>query len=355
MSTPLKVLTGIAVLFVVGAIALMTLFTRIQPWHYGVKQNLIAKEIAEVDSTTGFVLRIPGVHTWHMIDRRTHFVTFADVDRDSSLGRTRPSLVFRTKDNNTVTYDLTVTYKVKDGEAHMLVREGNAKRYKELVVGIIESTMRSELAQLSSEEVFSTDQRIKVGNDALPALGEALEEYHVVPDAVLIRAIRFEPNYEAKLQAKQLTYQELELARAQRVVEDERGKTETKAAEIEAAVKELTGDRDKLLQQVSSDNLVAIAEVEAEANIYDRETRARADATYETAVANGTLALEQAEALRNELRNRALDTTGGRIYLAQQAAENLDFESVTLNSNDPRVPSVIDIGAMVRLLVGEDD
>ena len=196
MSTPLKVLTGIAVLFVVGAIALMTLFTRIPPWHYGVKQHLIAKEIAEVDSTTGFVLRIPGVHTWHMIDRRTHFVTFADVDRDSSLGRTRPSLVFRTKDNNTVTYDLTVTYKVKDGEAHMLVREGNAKRYKELVVGSIESTMRSELAQLSSEEVFSTDQRIKVGNDALPALGEALEAGE---DAVSLRGDREEVTAELQV------------------------------------------------------------------------------------------------------------------------------------------------------------
>ena len=72
-------------------------------------------------------------------------------------------------------------------------------------------------------------------------------------------------------------------------------------------------------------------------------------------MANGNLAIEKAEALRNELRNKALDTTGGRIYLAQQAAENLDFESVTLNSNDPRVPSVIDIDAMVRLLVGSGE
>ena len=105
---------------------------------------------------------------------------------------------------------------------------------------------------------------------------------------------------------------------------------------------------------VRSNNEVEIAKIEAEANVYDKRIRAEADAAFETSIANGKLAIEKAEALRNELRNKALDTKGGRIFLAQKAAENLEFESVTLNSNDPRVPSVIDIGAMVRLLVGDE-
>ena len=93
----------------------------------------------------------------------------------------------------------------------------------------------------------------------------------------------------------------------------------------------------------------------AEAEVYSKTTRADADATYEELVADGGLAIAKAEALRNELRNKALDTKGGRIFLARQAAENLQFEHVTLNSNDPNVPTVIDIGAMVRLLIGEPD
>ena len=63
----------------------------------------------------------------------------------------------------------------------------------------------------------------------------------------------------------------------------------------------------------------------------------------------------KAEALRDKLKNAALDTVGGRILQARDAAENLNFQSVTLNSNDPRVPSVIDIDALVRLLVGSED
>ena len=89
----------------------------------------------------------------------------------------------------------------------------------------------------------------------------AKSKNYLEPEQVLIRAVRFQNSYEAKLQAKQLTYQELQLAQSQRLVEDERGKTESKSAEIEAAEKELRGDRDKELQTVRSENEVAIAGV----------------------------------------------------------------------------------------------
>ena len=54
------------------------------------------------------------------------------------------------------------------------------------------------------------------------------------------------------------------------------------------------------------------------------------------------------------MRNQALNTLGGRIYLARLAAENLRFESVTLNSNDPAIPSILDVDGLVKMLVGED-
>ena len=100
---------------------------------------------------------------------------------------------------------------------------------------------------------------------------------------------------------------------------------------------------------------MAVAKILAEAEVYDKTTRARADADYETLVADGNLAIAKAEALRDELRNRALATRGGRILLAKQAAENLRLESVTLNSNDPAVPTVLDIGALVDLLIGSEE
>ncbi len=49
---------------------------------------------------------------------------------------------------------------------------------------------------------------------------------------------------------------------------------------------------------------------------------------------------------------KALATSGGRLWLARQAAENLNIRTVTLNSNDPSVPSVLDLDGMVKLLMG---
>jgi hypothetical protein len=40
------------------------------------------------------------------------------------------------------------------------------------------------------------------------------------------------------------------------------------------------------------------------------------------------------------------------MMLARRAAENLNIRQVTLNSNDPRVPSVLDLDDLVKLLIG---
>ncbi len=342
------VLTGFLIL-----LAVVTMTVRIHPGEYGVKQNLLGGGVIEQDYTTGLGLRIPFVHSWHFIDRRTHFVTFAENDRDTTQGQSRPALEIRTKDNNLATYDLSVTYHVIPDAAHKLVMNGQKEIYRDRVVTTLESVMREELAQLSSEEIFSTDARLRIAEDSLPLLKAAMAEFNVEPEQVLIRAVRFPAGYEERLQDKQLTYQERDLAEAQKLLEDQKAITQTKEAEILAAEKELRGDWDKRLQTVTSQNQVDVAQILAEADVYDKRTRAEAEAASATSIANGQLAIDKAEALRNELRNQALDTVGGRIFLAQQAAENLTFESVTLNSNDPNVPSVIDLDAMVKLLVGD--
>ena len=355
MNTIAKVFLSVVGVLVIGALILTTLFVRIHPWEYGVKQQLLGNGVVERDFGTGFVLRIPGVHEWHRIDRRTHFVTFSSILQRTELGMNKSALVIRTKDNNLATYDLSVTYRVKEGSAYKIVKDRKKDIYKSRVVDNIESTMREELAQLSSEEIFSTETRLRIAEEALPRLAESLAEFQCVPDQVLIRAVRFQDGYEARLQAKQLTYQKTELAESQRAVEDQSAITQTMEAEILAAAKQRRGEWDKRIQQARSENEVKIATVNAKANIYNQKTRADASAAYEISIAEGNLAIEKAGALRDTLRNKALDTKGGRIYLAQKAAENLNFESVTLNSNDPRVPSVIDIGAMVKLLIGDDE
>jgi regulator of protease activity HflC (stomatin/prohibitin superfamily) len=352
MKSLARIIITVAGLFLLGVLAITFLTVRIEPWQLGVKQNQIAGGFAERDFGTGFRLSIPGMHVWHVLERRTHFVTFGDERSEFSMADQQPPLEIRTKDNNLATYDVTVMYRIKDGEAHLIVAEGNKLSYRDRVLTTVESVLREGLAELASEQTYSTDERMRVVAKITPELTEALAGNHVVPEEILIRAISFPEGYEQRLQEKQLTYQTRELAEATKFVENQRAITLTRSAEIAAAEKTLSGDFDKQLQQLRSTNEVKVAEVLAAADVYDRGTRAQADARYTTAVAEGRLSIETAEALRDELRNAALDTVGGRIFLAQKAATNLQFESITLNSNDPRVPSVIDLDGLVRLLIG---
>ena len=351
----MKIFVSLLSFLIFVAVVSALLFERVPPATIGVKQNLWGGGVVESDHTTGYHLGITGYHKWHFLDRRTHFLTFANNNgKASGMGRTMPALELRTKDNNIASYDVTVTYRIIPGEAHRIVKDGLKTRYRDLVVATVESVLREELAQLSSEDLYSSEKRLAIAQAATPLLKVAMEQYFVEPLSILIRAVNFPPAYEGKLQEKQLTYQKRLLAEAERRVEEQKAITETKAAEILAAAKELQGDRDKDLQEVRSQTQVDIAGILAVAQVYDRRVRAEADAEYERMVADGNLAVQKAEALRNELRNQALDTVGGRIFLAQQAAKNLRIEHVTLNSNDPTIPSVLHVDELVDLLVGDD-
>ncbi|MCP3919492.1 MAG: SPFH/Band 7/PHB domain protein [bacterium] len=347
---------GIVGLALVGFVLFLALFERVPPATIAVKQSLFGGGgINEVDYEMGFHIGITGVHKWHYLDRKTHFLTYAHVHGRSRgrVGDAKPALNIRTKDNNMAFFDLTVTYRIIPGRGFEIVKQGNQHKYRDQADISVQTVMRAELAKLASEEIYSSDTRLGVVERAMPALIREMEVYRLEPIAVLIRAVTFPDQYEDKLKEKQLTYQKRLLALSQTGVEDQQAKTDGLAAEIEASEKELQGDWDKKLQEARSNNEVRIAEILAEAEKYEKATRAEAEADYETFIAEGNLAIAKAEALRNELRNQALDTVGGRIYLARQAAENLQFEHVTLNSNDPAIPSILDIEEMVRLLMGQ--
>ena len=122
--------------------------------------------------------------------------------------------------------------------------------------------------------------------------------------------------------------------------------------EIEAAEKKLTADWDKKLQEETSKYEVLIAEIDAGARVYEARVKADAEAEAVALEAQGQLDVDKARALRDVLRNDILNSRGGDIYLALIAAEKMRISSITLNSNDPRVPIILDLDAMAELLVG---
>ena len=351
-----KLVVGVAVLAVAG-VALAALVTeRIPPAVIGVKQNQIAGGIAERDYGTGYHMGISGVHKWYRLDGRVHFVTFSR-ERLGKIGSDTntdfaSSLEIRTSDNNTASLDVTMTYRIQPGAGWKLVQSGLHLQYRDRVRDVIAGLLREELSKLSPEDFVSTDVRLQRVEETMPLVREQLAQYYVEPISLLIRAVRFPAEYEQKLQLKQLTRQSSELAKAREKQERQRLITDGYEKETEAREKRLRGEWEVRLQEERSANQVRIAEILADARIYTQTTRAEAEANYVASIAEGELEVARAEALRDELRNAALDTKGGRILLAKQAADNLDIRDVTLNSNDPGVPTVLDIGELVELLIG---
>ena len=348
-------LTVFGVTLLTVAVAVM-LTEKVPPATIGVKQYMWGGGIVGQDHEMGYHLGITGYHRWHFLDQRTHFVTFSRDRRPSSFNhQEQPSLEIRTRDNNTAAVDVTVTYRITPGEGHKIVQGALKEAYHDRVKSTVEGVLREELAHLSPEDFVSTEIRMQRAQSILPVLAEAMSAFHVTPETILIRAVRFPPEYEDKLQKKQLTRQLAKLAPAKQAVEEQLQVTGTIEKQTEAMVKTNRAEWDKALQTMSSNNEVAMARVMAEARVYDETTRAEADRDYLKLLATGELAMAKAEALRNELRNVALDTRGGRIFLGIEAARNLQIDSVTLNSNDPSVPTIIELQKLVEILIGEPE
>jgi regulator of protease activity HflC (stomatin/prohibitin superfamily) len=316
------------------------------------------------DHGAGIAWGISGFHRWHYLPTQTQFISFSKdsaeemrsmADSGSALRVEdwQPAIDVRTKDNNTVSIDVTVNYRIIPGQGHRILEESLKNAYRDRVRSQVTGVLREELAKLSSEEYQSTEKRIARTEETLTVLRRELAEFFVEPLDVFIRQVYFPADYERKLQEKQYLNQRKLLDFALTGQATQQTEVAKFQKQTEKEVKSLTQEWEKRIQTVKSEMQVHIAGIQAAAEVYARETRAQGEAERDIAIANGKLAVEKAEALRDELRNAALDTRGGRIRLALDAVENLRIPRVVLNSDDPAVPMLLDLDRMTELLVGE--
>lgn len=324
-------------------------FQPIPPGAVGVKQiNFGGGGILPRDHETGLAFGLRGYHSWHFVDRRTRVLSFAW----ESEGGEHPMLEVRTRDGNVAQVGACIPWRVRPGEAHRLVQQGLKTAYPQRTRATIEKVLLQGLASLSTDELASTEARLAKVEEILPKLNALLSEYHVEAESILITQVWFGGEYEKKLQQKQLTHQAALLSEAGKQVDQQRQAAELFKLDIDASEKSIRADMDKAIEERFAAGRMRIAEIQSEAKYYAKTRRAAAQVEYDKLLAEGDRALAQAEGLKESLTNESLDTHGGRLLLARQAAENLNIKQVTLNSNDPRVPSVLDLDELVRLLIG---
>ncbi len=338
---------GVLAFFVGGAFAICT--HRVPPGVIAVRHSrFFSKGVEPSDYTMGMHFGLRGFHDWHYLPARTCFLTYANKPLKGEL----PLLKVRTKDSNVARVGVTVAYRIIEGQGHELVAQGSKESYTAGVRATVEKILLQELANLSSADFTATDTRLSRAASTLEVLNRELRANHVQAENVVINSVYFPGDYEMKLQETQLLAQQTIMNRALVSYENAKQDVGIEKASIESAERDKRGEYEVMMEQDRADAEREIASIRSEFMKYRGDREGQAMAEYDQLVAEGEAAMGRANAYRTKKFADVYRTPGGRMYLASIAAANLNIEDVTLNANDPDVPSILNLDELVGLLVG---
>lgn len=337
-----KLLYVIAALVALAAafkgVMLHLFFQRVPVATYGVQQHLFGDGgVVEADKLTGLHASFHPLYRWHLLDARMHVVHF--VGRQDSHPqvstniRVRDTMHIRTKDNNIAYVDVSILYHIRPGAAYKIVQDGLQRAYQDRAQSTMEGVLRGELAQLSSEDYQDTEKRLDIQNAILPLLNDQLDAFYLEAVAVLIRRLQFRPEYESKLQDKQLQKQLSKLEEAKLGQFEEERVTKGLEQKITAEVKIARSEVERTLQELRSQNEIEVAQITAEKVLYQKQIEAEANRIFTEAQAKANLMLQLEEARRIEGRAAALGEPGGDYYNMMVAIKGLTFDRIVVNSN----------------------
>lgn len=341
----LAVAAGIAL---VALLADATCFLAVPHGFVGVKQTDFGdRGIVERDYPPGLVLRLPFLESGHLVDARPQVMSFGGEASGNA-----PLLEVRTREGDVVQVGASVIYRVRKGEAWKLVADGLKGAWKQRVRATAEATLPRELGQLSAVEIATSETRLACAERLREEMDRTLAGEHLEVLAVLVTEVKFGPEYEKKLQAKQLSVQQERLREAAAEAEALRAQNELAEQEIENSTRAIAAEWDARIAERAARGRGEIATIRTETKFYSDTRRAAGTAEHDRLVMEGDRTMTRAVALKESLMRKALAGGGGRYWLARRAAENLNIRQVTLDPGDPGVPSVLDLDEMVRLLVG---
>jgi hypothetical protein len=378
------------------------LVATVPPGMVGVRQSAVSG-VTDEDLGPGWHWRIPGLHKMLLLPTKYFLLDYDKGD----LGPQQP-LQIRTKDNNVVELDVDVPYHIKPGEAHLIVRAGNhimdgdQYRFQKLADQTAVSVLREELAHLESNGFYDTKQRLAIQDSALAKLNAALKDLHLEAQAVLIRAVRFQPTYEQQLQTIQLNEQnklldaaKQQLATKQQSLDNYTNGTKAQAAATEQEWMRKSADMERAYQLglLNSDDpspgaarkklqamlpeevaalhkeavdvfgiadpehvddayLIGIKNIEAETLEYKNRITAESDGIEAKLAAQGEALVAKVQGDYETKLNALLGQPAGKAYVAYNAAENVTFAKTLTFSSADGTPSVLRLRRLAEQFMG---
>ena len=338
-----------AALLAVGLFAGLKLAVhRIPPGFLGVSQARFGTGLGDEAFSTSLVGGL--FKRWHHLDSRSQEVRFAW----ESEGGSHPVLDLVTRDGEKVSVAAGVLYAIMKDQAHRLVADGLGKDFGVRAEAIARRVLMEEFQILGSLDWFDPSQRQAVSDRALERLRSEYASCYLAAEDVLVSAVYFPSNFEAKRIQLQLDTQD----RKTREALARRRAAELTLAEAQAAHDEALarkGDQwGERLVAVEIEAAAAERQVRLDAARDAAQTIASAEDRYGRMVHEGELALDAAKSLRETLDAGIWSGPGGSEFLAREAARKLTFGSITLDPSDPQVPSPFDLDRLSALLIGSN-
>lgn len=305
------------------------------------------KGVVQKDFGPGFHRNLGPIDSWVLFDST---VQTLEMTREPEQGsqRGRDDVQVQSADGYAVSVDITAKYRIKVGKAHKLYGDtGSGTKYKTIVRNESQQACIALFGLMKTEEFYDPERRRATAAEVKQRLIASLADNHVEVIDVLIRDVRFDPEYEHKIRRKKLADQEVELNKSMARAATMRGKTQVIKAESERKVRVIQKEKEAALVEMEAQTDRDIAKIRADYERYATEKRADADLAAAEKEARGKLLVKKAEAEGERLRNEAMQGAGGSIIVALEAARNLNLADVTISTVDI---DLLDVDAMATKL-----
>jgi regulator of protease activity HflC (stomatin/prohibitin superfamily) len=273
-----------------------------------------------------------------------------EMTRDPNRGSVRGAddVKIQSADGYTVSVDVTVKYRIREGMAHKLYQDtGSREKYKVIVRNEAEKACLALFGQMKTEDFYNPEVRRARQSEVKSKLSTSLDDNYVEIVDVLMRDVVFDPEYENRIQRRKLADQEVELNKSMAKAEEMRGKTQIIEAETRRILDVIEQERKSKLVTMEAQMKAEKAKISAAAKKYATQKKADADLAKAEMEARGALEVKKAEAEGEKLRNRAMMGVGGSTIVALEAARNLNLTEVTISTVDT---DILDINQMATKL-----
>jgi regulator of protease activity HflC (stomatin/prohibitin superfamily) len=211
-------------------------------------------------------------------------------------------ITFKTKDGNNVYVDVNVMWRIDPQKAGFIVSNvgGSAGEIKERVVRpFARSVVRDVFNEINSEEYYQVTVKNKMAAMAKDQLAQELAPYGVLVDMLQVQQHRFDPEYQAAINAQKQAE-----ADVQTLVEQQKNVEEAKRSELQAK----RAEWNKRME----DALGEAGRVRNDADGYGQTKTNEAKALLAEAKAETDATVKEAE---------ALSKMGGDAYVKMQLAK----------------------------------